>query len=176
MKVINKLAFIVAMIVISMLVIGTVSSATDSQWLTPPSAQSSSLIKPTQDIIGQILSIVQVIGVSVAVVMLIVLGIKYMSSAPNDRAEIKKHAVVYVVGAVVLFAASGIVGLIRGFSKTLGYTVTTTSDGTREYRDSDGKLQRTESSDGYVTEYDFDAGTYTMTRPDGTVMGTYNIP
>ena len=66
---------------------------------------------------GQILGIIQIIGVAVAVIMLIVLAIKYISAAPNDKAEIKKHAVVYVVGAVVLFAASGIIGLIRNFAE-----------------------------------------------------------
>ena len=66
--------------------------------------------------LGQALVVVQVVGVGVAVIMLIVLAIKYISAAPSDKAEIKKHAVVYVVGAVVLFAASGILGLIRKFA------------------------------------------------------------
>ena len=45
--------------------------------------------------------------------MLIVLAIKYISAAPGDKAEIKKHAVVYVVGALVLFGASGIIEVIK---------------------------------------------------------------
>ena len=48
--------------------------------------------------------------------MLIVLAIKYISAAPSDKAEIKKHAVVYVVGAIVLFAASGILQIIKNFA------------------------------------------------------------
>lgn len=69
-----------------------------------------------QNIIGAIISIVQVIGTGVAIIMLIVLAIKYISAAPGDKAEIKKHAVVYVVGAVVLFAASGILGIVKNFA------------------------------------------------------------
>ncbi len=65
---------------------------------------------------GAALTIVQVVGVGVAVIMLIILAIKYISAAPSDKAEIKKHAVVYVVGAVVLFAASGILQLIKTFA------------------------------------------------------------
>ena len=68
--------------------------------------------------LGSALVVVQVVGVGVAVIMLIVLAIKYISAAPSDKAEIKKHAVVYVVGAIVLFAASGILGLIRRFANT----------------------------------------------------------
>lgn len=67
-------------------------------------------------IIGSALTVVQVVGSGVAVIMLIVLAIKYISAAPSDKAEIKKHAVVYVVGAVVLFAASGIIGIVRRFA------------------------------------------------------------
>lgn len=68
------------------------------------------------NILNTILGIVQVIGVAVAIIMLIVLAIKYISAAPGDKAEIKKHAVVYIVGAVVLFGASGLLGIIKGFA------------------------------------------------------------
>ncbi len=67
-------------------------------------------------IIGTIITVAQVIGIGVAIIMLIVLAIKYISAAPSDKAEIKKHAVVYVVGAIVLFAASGILGIIKNFA------------------------------------------------------------
>ena len=80
-------------------------------------AQPSSAATRMQEIGGMILGVVQVVGASVAVIMLIVLAIKYISAAPNDKAEIKKHAVIYVVGAVVLFGAAGILGIIRNFAK-----------------------------------------------------------
>lgn len=84
--------------------------------------------------IGILLNVIQVIAVGVAVIMLAVLAIKYMSAAPNDKAEIKKHAVVYVVGAVVLFGASGILQIIKQFAGTIdkeggvAETTTTTTD------------------------------------------------
>lgn len=67
-------------------------------------------------VVNIVLGIAQVIGVAVAVIMLIVLAIKYISSAPNDKAEIKKHAVMYIVGAIVLFGASGLLGIIKTFT------------------------------------------------------------
>ena len=72
--------------------------------------------RAAQRILQAILTIAQVIGVGVAVIMLIVLAIKYISAAPSDKAEIKKHMVVYIVGAVVLFAASGILEIIKRFA------------------------------------------------------------
>lgn len=79
-------------------------------------------------IIGAILTVVQVVGSGVAVIMLIVLAIKYISAAPSDKAEIKKHAVVYVVGAVVLFAASGIIGIVRKFAGNVNNGETDTTN------------------------------------------------
>lgn len=67
-------------------------------------------------IIGALINIIQIIGSGVAIIMLIVLAIKYISAAPGDKADIKKHAVVYVVGAIVLFAATGILQIIKNFS------------------------------------------------------------
>lgn len=79
-------------------------------------SETSSLTSRTQTIMGQALNIIQIVGMGVAVIMLIVLAIKYISAAPGDKAEIKKHAVVYIVGAVILFGASGILELIKKFA------------------------------------------------------------
>lgn len=106
---------------LSMLIIETTSigmNFLDPSRITPNN--NGNVATTTQNIAGIVLAVAQVVGISVAVIMLIVLAIKYMSSAPNDRAEIKKHAVVYIVGAVILFAASGILGIIRGFAENLG--------------------------------------------------------
>lgn len=48
--------------------------------------------------------------------MLIVLAMKYMVAAPGDKADIKKHAIVYVVGAIVLFATTQILEIIAKFA------------------------------------------------------------
>ncbi len=66
---------------------------------------------------GNAIAIMQVIGVSVAVVMLVVVAIKYMSSAPNDRAEVKKHLVPYAIGAIFIFGSVAIVQIIKGFAE-----------------------------------------------------------
>lgn len=61
---------------------------------------------------GYALGVVQTLGMGIAVVMLVILGIKYIMSSPEDKATIKDKAVMYVVGAVIIFAASGLVGLV----------------------------------------------------------------
>ena len=44
--------------------------------------------------------------------MLLVIAMRYMTSAPGDRADIKKHAIAYVIGAVILFGVPAILGLL----------------------------------------------------------------
>ena len=87
-----------------------------SEEMTKDAKDDSGVALSVKEIIQSILTITQVIGVGVAVIMLIVLAIKYISAAPGDKAEIKKHMVVYVVGAIILFAASGILEIIKRFA------------------------------------------------------------
>ena len=69
-----------------------------------------------QSFIATLINVIQVVGMGVAVIMLVVMAIKYISAAPSEKAEIKKSATVYIVGAIVLFAASGILQLVKNFA------------------------------------------------------------
>ena len=67
-------------------------------------------------IVGSVLYIAKIVAVGLALIMLAVLAMKYMSAAPGEQATIKKHAVVYIVGAIVLFGAAGILNIIETFA------------------------------------------------------------
>jgi predicted membrane channel-forming protein YqfA (hemolysin III family) len=69
-----------------------------------------------KSIAGSVITITKVICAGVAVAMLTILGIKYMSAAPGEKADIKKHAVPYVVGAVIMFGCTGILSIIEKFA------------------------------------------------------------
>ena len=94
----------------------------DEGTVTEGAQDTSGAADSLNRIIGAAITVVQVVGVGVAIIMLIVLAIKYISAAPGDKADIKKHAVVYVVGAVVLFAASGILGIVKNFAQNVTAT------------------------------------------------------
>ena len=64
---------------------------------------------------GQILTNVRIVGMAVAVIMLTILGIKYVAASPNEKADYKKGMTVYVVGAVLLFGASALLSVIQKF-------------------------------------------------------------
>ena len=66
-----------------------------------------------------IVSVVRVVGVIVAVIVLLILGIKYMVGSAEERAEYKKTMVPYIVGAVLIFASTTLVGVIYDLSMSL---------------------------------------------------------
>lgn len=74
------------------------------------------------NIVTTVITIARVVGVAVAIVMLLVVAMKYMTAAPGEKADIKKSAVVYVVGAIVLFAVTGILGIINSFASNIKTT------------------------------------------------------
>lgn len=57
---------------------------------------------------SNIVSIVTTIGIIVAVIVLLILGIKYMMGSASEKAEYKKTMIPYLVGAVLIFGASAI--------------------------------------------------------------------
>lgn len=62
---------------------------------------------------SNIIGIVQFICYAAAVILLVVLGVKWIAAAPDQKADIKKSAIIYVVGAALVFAAGAILQVIR---------------------------------------------------------------
>ena len=68
---------------------------------------------------GKLMGVLQTAGVVISVIILIVLGIKYMMGSAEEKAEYKKTLMPYVIGAVLVFAASTIAGVIFSFSQNI---------------------------------------------------------
>lgn len=71
-----------------------------------------------KNIVKVILGVVRIAGMGIAVIMILSFGIKYMVSMPADRAAMMKQSVVYLVGALLLFGASFIVGVVAEVVET----------------------------------------------------------
>ena len=85
--------------------------------------ENTAAAQSVEDMANTIIGIIQVVAVAVAVIMLIVLAIKYISGAPEGKAEIKKHAVIYIVGAVLLFGTTGVLQILKDFGEDLTSSV-----------------------------------------------------
>ncbi len=61
---------------------------------------------------NQIIGVVRTVGVLISIVILLVLGIKYMMGSAEEKADYKKSMIPYLVGAVLIFASTAIVGIV----------------------------------------------------------------
>ena len=66
-----------------------------------------------------IMGVLQTVGVVVAVVILIVLVIKYMMGSASEKAEYKKTMMPYLIGAILIFAATTIANVVYQFANGL---------------------------------------------------------
>lgn len=120
----NKMLKIVAILVVTLMAMSACSmvfannTAGATDFLDPSKvvATDSNTAQTANNLIGSILGVVQVIAMGVAVIMLIVLAIKYISAAPSEKADIKKGMITYVVGAILLFGATAILQVIKTFA------------------------------------------------------------
>lgn len=71
---------------------------------------------------NSIVSVVRVVGIIIAVVILLVLGIKYMMGSAEEKADYKKSMIPYIVGAILIFASSTIVGVVYDMANALNGT------------------------------------------------------
>lgn len=112
----NKLLKISLIIItiISIVCITGIANAANDAFPEELNGKSSAVSNNVSGYASTILGVVQVIGYSVAVIILAWLGVKYIMASPDGKAEIKKQAFAYLLGAVLLFAAGSIVGWIRG--------------------------------------------------------------
>ena len=69
--------------------------------------------------IGGLLGAIQVLGVLVSVIVLMIIGIKYMVGSAEEKAINKKAMIPYLVGAVMVFSVTTIPNFIYQFSQSL---------------------------------------------------------
>lgn len=61
---------------------------------------------------NNIVSVITTAGSVLSVIVLVVLGIKYMMGSAEEKAEYKKTLLPYFIGAILVFAASTIASII----------------------------------------------------------------
>lgn len=80
---------------------------------------SEGAVTSVTNIAGAVVTITRIIAAGIAIIMITVLAMKYMTAAPSEKADVKKHAIPYVVGAIIMFSVTGILGIIQDFTKVL---------------------------------------------------------
>lgn len=66
-----------------------------------------------------IIGIIQFVGSIVSIIIVIVVGIKYMIGSIEEKAEYKKTMMAYVIGAILLFSITNVVKIVSDVASSL---------------------------------------------------------
>ena len=61
---------------------------------------------------GKIAGIIQIVGTAVSAGAMLVIGIRYVISSADEKAEYKERMYPYLIGAILLFGASTVVNIL----------------------------------------------------------------
>lgn len=111
MKKTKIITIIILLMLFILIILNPIASATISPGDFQPTLDQSGVGK-IAGIANPIIGTIQVIGIVVAAITVIVLGIKYMAGSVDEKAEYKKTMIPYLIGAVLVVAITQIVGLI----------------------------------------------------------------
>lgn len=114
-KKIQKVLSVMMILIYLVAMFGTLSLATTSY--ADPSQykgtdQQVEGLDKVQGLGNQIITVITTVGSILAVIVLVVLGIKYMMGSAEERADYKKTLMPYFIGALLIFAASAVAGIV----------------------------------------------------------------
>lgn len=120
MKKAEKITKILTIVMVAMMLVTICSNvlaatAVDPSTWTGNTAGTGATTTKVTDWINTIINIVSTVGSGAAIIVLIVLGIKYMMGSAEEKAEYKKTLLPYIIGAAFVFGASALTGVVYNF-------------------------------------------------------------
>ena len=109
---------ITALVIIMMIVsisANSIAAELEPGNLTGDTSKVQDGVNSINDVGNSIVGVLQVVGIVLSVIVLIILGIKYMMGSAEEKAEYKKTMMPYIVGAALIFAASAFAQVIYDF-------------------------------------------------------------
>ncbi len=121
MKKVSKILSIVLMAIMVMSTATTVFAAnTNSSGVSPTNFTGKNTnVSGITNIGNQLITIISTVGSIASVIVLVILGLKYMIGSAEEKAEYKKTLLPYIIGAALVFAASAIATVIFSFTSNL---------------------------------------------------------
>lgn len=118
----EKMIIILFLFILIICIFSTISMANNTTLTNPldnpgsfePSSMTSA--GKLKNMGNTIIGIVQFIGSFTSVIALIVIGIKYMTGSVEEKAEYKKTMVPYVIGAILVFATTNLLGIVNSIT------------------------------------------------------------
>lgn len=111
-KIISVLLIVIMLVAVGTNVFAVVAGVDNPETLTGQDVAGTDRITSLGN---QIITILTIVGTVASVIVLIVLGLKYMMGSAEEKAEYKKTMLPYIIGAALVFAASAIAGILYNF-------------------------------------------------------------
>lgn len=119
----KKTVFIFVCILIMSFFVGLINSyASDVEGIigamngTSQIATDGNRIRTT---LNNVIGLIQIAGTGISVVMVTMLGIKYILASPSEKADVKKQIAPMLIGCVLVFGAVNLVAIVADFSLVL---------------------------------------------------------
>lgn len=113
MKIKYKIMVTVILIILTITVISNVTFATTLSDLDAPASNIFNKFG------NSTITLISTVGMVLSVIVLIILGIKYMIGSLEDRAEYKRTMLPYLIGAGLVFGGSAIAQIIYNIANSL---------------------------------------------------------
>lgn len=105
---IKKVLAILIIFILVILLVGNTVQAFSVNDLTGTESDAQEI----KTVGNKVIQVISVVGSILSVIVIIVLGIKYMVGSVEEKAEYKRTMIPFLIGAIFIFAASSIAGII----------------------------------------------------------------
>ena len=120
LKIITILAIIIFLFTPICLAGGTPTTIDPNEW--KPHDLGMQDYDEVVDVAVVIIAVIRYVGVAVSIIVLLIIGIKYMTGTVQEKAEYKKTMIPYIIGALLIFAATTIVNVLYGMFANISTT------------------------------------------------------
>lgn len=116
----KKICKIISIMLIIITIFSAFSMVFASDAPIPGPSRPASGTEKVESLAGNVIYIIQIIAFAAGVIMLMFLGVKFVTASPEGKAEIKKSAIIYLVGAILLFASGGVLTIVQSLASNVG--------------------------------------------------------
>jgi len=114
-KIVKTLLVVLILLVMSFIVCNHTLATWVPDFKSYENGNSGRAGEKVTQVMGAIINMMSTVGAGIAIIMLVVIGIQYVSKGAEGKAEAKKDLTGYIVGAVILFGVSGILKILQMF-------------------------------------------------------------
>ncbi len=72
-----------------------------------------------KDVANTVIGLLQIAGTGIALIVVTMLGIKYILASPSEKADVKKQIAPILIGCILLFGAVNLMSAVYEFSQNV---------------------------------------------------------